>query len=385
MSHAISHEDDVYTPREYPLGGMLSSYIKALTKNAGGTFVFRTGSGRILRDLLLHWPVLNGWEPEAEELCQRVLDAVYPLVGATFARGVEIMATISPTSIDPPDRVDAMSTYVLFDPEKRIERLCFLSPHHALPPAQMLSTPQGVAIVCRPLFYLYHTIHDDKKKIAHPRPGVFELSQRLINELYERPDFVPREKLLLERLKTKIHTLAKRAEQAEVTRLTYQALPRTEAARTTLQQHKAEPVPLPLLLRAVGLSSQPNAARGLVRLLMMYVMNKGYTPELRQELRRIAQSIRMLYPREIIDEAARNETMSPHINPSHHTVHSFHMADLKNAELAFNKRQQTPSNKLSTRPETAYQASLRRSALRTKLSTPSPTPFPQAPTTGTES
>jgi len=344
MSLLVSPEDSSLALREIPLSDRLSSYITTLTQSASGTFVFRTGAGRILCDLLLHWPTLDKWEPEAQELCQRITDAVYPLVSATFARGVEITATIASTPIHPPDRVDAMSTYVLFNPASHIERQCFLSPRHALPSAQIMSVPQGVVILCRPLHYRYHTIKDDRKRIGHPHTGIFELCQRLINELYERPLFVPREKLFIDTLKTKIHDLVKMSAQADAARTAYQSPPKTEASRTT-RQPPPKPEPLSAsqaIWTASRMSSIPAVAQALIRLLMLYVMNKGFSPDLKLELRRIAQSLRALYPLGLIENAARAETMSPHINPSTHTVHSFRRADLKIAEQAVYNRAPFP-------------------------------------------
>ena len=343
MSLLVSPEVNAFAPQEFPLGEKLSAYVTALTQSASGTLVFRTGSGRILRDLLLHWPTLDDWEAEAQELCERVVDAIYPLAGSTFARGVEVTAMISSTRIDPPDRVDSMSTYVVFDPENHIERHCFLSPRHALPPASALSTPQGIVILCRPLFYRYHTMKDDRKKVGHPRVGIFELSQRQINELYERPDFITSDKVVLGNVKTKIAALAKIVQQNEDSR---KITARAEQQKATAQARSApEPLSTALLVNAaIGIYALPSAARGLLRLLMLYVMNKGYSAEVRLNLRKIAQSIRMLYPRELIDEVARCETVSPHINPSHHTVHSFRMADLKKAELALSNRHKPELN-----------------------------------------
>ena len=234
-----------------------------------------------------------------------------------------------------------MSTYVLFDPKNRIERHCFLSPRHALPPAHVLSLSSGVVILCRPLFYRYHTIKDDRKRAGHPSTGIFELSERMIKALLSLPDFVPREKLLLSRLVTKIHEIAKIAERVEP-----QLPAKTETPRATpLPPPRPEPLaPAQIIRTADGLSSSPAMAAALIRLLMLYVMNKGFSSDLRLELRKIAQSLRALYPLAFIENAARGETMSPHINPSTHTVHSFRRSDLKNAQQAtYNKQKTQPA------------------------------------------
>ena len=91
-----------------------------------------------------------------------------------------------------------------------------------------------------------------------------------------------------------------------------------------------------------AMTPQTPEGQALIRLLMLYVMNKGFSPDLKLELLRIAQSLRALYPLGLIENAARAETKSPHINPSTHTVHSFRRADLKIAEQAVYNRAPFP-------------------------------------------
>jgi hypothetical protein len=193
MTQALPDPDQVFAPSEMPLDAKIVSYVSALAKCASGTSLFRTGSGRIFRDLLIHWPTLENKEQEAQEICQRISDAVYPLAAALFAQAVEISLTISSTPIPAPTQIDALSMYVVFDTKKRVERRCFLSPRRPLPAAENLGTESGIVIACIPLNYRYHTLKDDRKRTGHPRAGLFELSQRLVNEqLYNNPSPTPR-------------------------------------------------------------------------------------------------------------------------------------------------------------------------------------------------
>jgi len=303
MSQLVSNNEDAYAAREIPLGGDLHAYVAVVSRRAPGTIAFRTGAGRLLRDLLLHWPMVEDWEVEAQELCQRITDAVYPLVGELYAQAVEIAVTISPTPILAPEKIDAMSTCVVFDTEKRIERTLFLSPERPLPAADLMGAKKGIVALCKPLHYRYHAIKDDRKQIGRPHIGMFELPQRLINELYEKPDFVPREHAIIGALMTKIQELPQKI-------LGDAAL---SDVNLTLQQQadQTSSRPLPVIPAISSLSILPPAILYLERILLSYIMDPSLSPELRFRLRYISQIMRSLYPRALIEEAARSETARP--------------------------------------------------------------------------
>ncbi len=300
MTEAATHDEEIFTPQEIPLGGGISSYISFLTQSVPSTISFRTGAGRIFRDLLIHWPTIDTWENEAQELCQRITDAVYPLTGVLFAQAVDIKVTISPTPIEAPARIDTMSTYVVFDVEKNLERLFFLSPKHELPQAEMLETPKGIVVLCRPLHYLYHTIKDDRQDLRHPLIGIFEMPERMIAALYELPDFVPRDKILLDSIKSKIQALPKTIENDAEGREANLALPSRHLSLTG-----------PVLAATTSLSALSPPVRALERRIMMHVMDKSLSADMRLGLRRVAQNLRAIYPQAIVVEAAHQETERP--------------------------------------------------------------------------
>ena len=300
MNDAAPVTEEVFAPRELPLVGDLYSYLAVLAQRAPGKIAFRTGAGRIFRDLLIHWPTLDDWEDEAQELCQRITDAVYPLTGALYAQAIEMAITISPTPILPPTHIDALSTYVLFDVQDKFERHYFLSPEKPLPPADALSVTKGIAILCRPLNYRYHTIKDDRGRTGHPHAGIFELSERLINELYGLADYTPRDGTLVNKVKTDLHQLPKLLAQNEASR----------DANLSLETHHLTPI-APEIARVTSLSGLPAPVRALERRLMSYVTDKSVSPTLRVGFRRIAQSLRQLYPQTTISEAAHAETAPP--------------------------------------------------------------------------
>jgi hypothetical protein len=291
-------DEETFAPHEIPLAGTLQSYIATLTRRASGTIIFRTGAGRLFRDLLMHWPSLENHENDALELCQRITDAIYPLVGDLYAQAVEITATISSQPIPMPAQIDALSTYVIFDSEKQSERVFFLSPKYPMPPAGLLGAKKGIVILCRPLNYLYHTIKDDRKHNGHPRVGIFELPQRLINELYEMPDFVPREKAIIETLRTKIQEAVKISESADA--------PRSPNPEAQIANQSSRPAPI--IPPINSLLAFPPAIRSLERILLIYITDPTLSADLRFKLRQIAQMLLAIYPRSLIEEAARDET-----------------------------------------------------------------------------
>lgn len=297
----VANNDDASAAREIPLDSDLQAYVTLIARRAPGMIAFRTGAGRLLRDLLLHWPLVEDWEAEAQELCQRITDAVYPLVGELYAQAVEMAVMISSAPIKAPEKVDAMSTCVIFDAEERVERILFLSPERGLPAADLMGAQKGIVVLCRPLHYLYHTIKDDHARVKQPAIGMFELPQRLINELYEKPDFVPREKAIIAALQTKIQELPKKMLGDES----------LSGVNLALQKQTASSRPPPVIPIINSLSGLPPAILHLERLLLSYIMDPSLSLELRFRLRYISQIIRSFYPRALIEEAALSETARP--------------------------------------------------------------------------
>ncbi len=371
---------------ETKLGEALCSYIDALTKQAPESFVFRTGAGRMLRDLMLHWPILDGLENEALELCNRAVEALYPLVASLFARGVEISVTISPTRIAPPDRVDATASYILFDPIHNVERHCVLTPDHAMSHSA-LSVPQGIVIMCKPLQHYYHTIKDTRRRTAHPMAGIFEFPERMIDELCNLGPFVPHEKKILAELKYKIHEMAKRAEASEV----LPEVKRSEPHKGYLQLRPTDPVTVAMLSRSVNkLAGSGLIAQSIIRLLMFHALQAGHSELLRWGVRRTAKEFRNLYPQFFVEEAAYTETTSRHAQPHHATGVSVSTApsarELDRAAHALSDRL-TPSLPKSASPSSTgslnkaaltqnYEAALRRLAARRRLASFTLSPYP---------
>lgn len=299
MAGKISTRDEPFAPREVRLTNALASYVSTLADRAPGTISFRTGGGRLLRDLLLHWPVLDGLEAQAQELCRKITEAVYPLVANVFAQGVDISITISSQSVDPPAHIDALSTYVLFDGEKGVERVFFLSPDHELPEARLMRARKGIEVLSRPLNYMYHKLRDDNAPRAEVRIGIFELPKRMLDELfvkfrYDKPAF--------DVIKTLLGLFAPLSSAM----MTYYMTRSLQLAVQTASD-VAKPV--------IGLFGLPPPLWSFENRLMGYVMDDSLNPELRLGLRRVAQTLRGSFPAALIDEAARAETQ-PHAHPS---------------------------------------------------------------------
>jgi hypothetical protein len=296
MSEVLSDNEEIYAQHESALDGALSAYIAELTHRVPETIFFRTGAGRIFRDLLLHWPAVEGWEDEAQSLCQRITDAVYPLTESLFAQAVEMAVTISSMPIEAPAHIEAMSTYVVFDTEEHLERQCFLSPQHPVPQAEMLHLQKGVVVLCRPLHYRYHTISDDRKRIVAPGVGMYELVERQINALYDLPEG-NLNKPLIDSLKTDIHSLPQTMERYEEERQVNLAVPNRHLSLV-----------IPAIAAISSLSALPAPVRALEHRLMTPVVDSSLPPELRMGLRQIAQNLRALYPQTEVEEAAHQET-----------------------------------------------------------------------------
>jgi hypothetical protein len=296
MSSSFPNEQEVFPPRELALEGDLFSYIAVLTQRVPETLVFRTGSGRIFRDLLLHWPALEEWEEEAQDFCQHITDTVYPLTASLYAQAVEMTVVISSMPIEAPNHVDAMSTYLVFDLKSRIERHLFLSPHKPLPTKKIMSVPRGIAVFCRPLHYRYHTIKDDRKRGAHAHAGIFQLTERLINELYGLPNFDLPARDVMEQLKKKANALRLGVVRGEDARLAKMA------------KENDHELAVPPIVSVTSLSALPPAIRAFEGALLRQVTNKNLPPDFRLKLRQIAQILRTSSAPAMIEEAARTQT-----------------------------------------------------------------------------
>lgn len=297
LNRNISPAQTAVPPQDLPLDQRAAAYVQMLARAAPGFIEFRTGAGRVFRDLMVHWPTLDGWEDEAHEICERIADAVYPLAGALFAQAVEIKIVLSPAPLPGPETVGALCTYVVFDADSGHERRFFLSPHLTMPAPSALAIGGGIAVLCKPLHYRYHTLKDDRRKYGHPRIGIFELPQRLINEMYEKPDFVPRELQVISSFGAMIAALPARLEHSYTRSTILRATP-----RATTQS--------PARIRLVtSLSALPPPVRAVERKLMVAGMDRNnHSAELRLGLRRVAQSLRAQYPAAVIEEAGQRET-----------------------------------------------------------------------------
>ncbi|MDD4617324.1 MAG: hypothetical protein PHW76_09530, partial [Alphaproteobacteria bacterium] len=284
------YPEEVFAPREAPIANDLADYIAELVERAPGKIIFRTGAGRVERDLLLHWPIIRGGEDEAQRLCKKISEAVFPLLGSLYAQGVELSVLISNDGLEPPRHVEAMATWVVFDAAERLERTMFLSPRRDVPPSNALRAARGVAVHSTPLNYRYHTLKDDRSRKQHTHVGIYELPERLIAEMYEEPPYVPlsaEQKKILDVVKAKVYELR-------------QTVPRWE--------EKVEKVPSQPIPTVTALSALPPPVRALEHQVMGYAMDKELSPDFRMGLRRVAQSLRQPFPQASIEEAARLET-----------------------------------------------------------------------------
>lgn len=131
------------------------------------------------------------------------------------------------------------------------------------------------------------------------RAGLFELPQRLINELYERPAFIPREKAIVAALKAKIDDLPKTIAFEQASKSI--DLPKPD------QPFRENPV-IPMIASLSAGSFLPSDIQSLERILLIYITDNTLSPDLRFKLRQIAQGLLALYPQALIAEAARYET-----------------------------------------------------------------------------
>ena len=289
--------EETFAASEYPLDGLFS-YVAVLMQRAPGGISFRTGSGRIFRDLLLHWPALDGWEDEAQELCQRIADAAYPLASALYAQAVEFNITISGGPILPPSRIDAMVSYIVFDADKRVERRIFFSPKNKATDAHLMVAYRGIVVLCRPLNYRYHTIKDDRGRGRGAGADAFGYTEKLINQMLDAPDFVPREQRILSTIKAEVKALPQTLEHAA----------NAQTANLSKETHHI-PQEAPLLAAVTSISALPAPIRALERRLFASITDKSLSVDLRLGLRRVAQSLREHSPQVVLEEAARRETV----------------------------------------------------------------------------
>ncbi len=294
------YTEDVFTPREVRITNELADYIVELTERAPGKIMFRTGAGRVERDLLLHWPIIENREIEAQLLVKKIAEAVFPLLGTLYAQGVELVVIISQDGIEPPKHVEKLSSYVIFDPIQMVERTMFLSPQHDIPPSNALRAGRGIAVQSTPINYRYHTLKDDRIRKAHIRVGMFELPQRMINEMYEQPPYIAKERRILDAINAKVSGMPRTLERYEQSR------------EANLQGISGPQQKLPA---QTALSALPPPVRALERQIMANAMDTSLSSDFRMGLRRVAQSIRGVYPQASIEEAARFETVAPGVTP----------------------------------------------------------------------
>jgi hypothetical protein len=176
--------------KEHPLDDKLKKYLAELVKQHPSTIQFKTGAGHIYYDLLAHWPVIPGWENEAKELCDHLADMAYPLAARLYAQAVSIMVRIGSTPIVLPPTPATMAVYVTFDISRGVARCLFLSPHQTTPPSEEMAISSGVAMLCEPLHYHYHQLHEDRGQ--RPRHGTGNFPTRHpLNRYVDAPQIEP--------------------------------------------------------------------------------------------------------------------------------------------------------------------------------------------------
>ncbi len=239
-----------------------------------------------MRDLLLHWPVIDDGEDDALELCRHIADAVYPLTAALHAQGVELEITLSSKPVEVTGPIDVMSTLLLLDAKTKQEIHHFISPEKPLPKNETLRIAKGVALLCKPLNYNYHTLQDDRERTDHPSQGIFELAQSMINAMYDSPAFIEQDRSILAIVKRHLQFLPENLIRAAA----YLGAPKTAP-------HSAD-----------GMTGLPLNMRAMERSLMAYAMDKNLSANLRGGLRQVAQVLRGHSPQATFAESAHLET-----------------------------------------------------------------------------
>ncbi len=297
MVDAPLDDDLPFEPRESPLSYDVAAYIDLLTERNPKTIFFRTGSGRFFRDLLLHWPVIDEYEDIAQLVCNKIVDNAYPLVASLFAQAVDMSIVISSAPLRPPKHIDALMTYMLFDPKNRVERVLFLSAKHALPSVDLLSAPKGVAVICKPINVNYHTLKDSRVFKPGTHAGIFEKLERIISEEYEKTPFSrPRDKEILRIMKETVSDLP--AAMARYDASIDINFERNPAIEQRLQA---------IIPTYSSLSALPSPVLLLERQLMRHVTDRTLSQELRSQFRLIAQRVREAFPQAVFEEAERQQ------------------------------------------------------------------------------
>ncbi len=355
-------------PRETRLGDDAASYVSLLTRRAAGTIIFRTGAGRIFRDLLIHWPMLEGQEAEAQRLCNRIADAVYPLVASLYAQAVEIVVTISPQPIPPPARVEAMESYVVFDSSDGFERLFFLSPEQDLPSIDLMTAKEGIVVSGRPLNYRYHTIKDDRRPYRGVHTGMFEIPERLLNTLLAKHSLTEADDQILKLVRMKLYILP-------------DILKNYFVARDMVLTPQDQTGPFAREISTMtSLSSLPPPVRAFEHQLMAYVTDEKFSPDVRLGLRQVARSLRDMHPQALIEEAAQAEfTPVAHSELAKNAgIGARRSYDRLRKNSLNNFPKTVSSGETGKLQKTAYAQTARNSKARS-FPTPSPDPYPYVP------
>lgn len=150
------------------------AYIRELTQFAE-QIEFETGSGRIFQDLLARWPTLAGWEDEKVQLCFSIAQYCTMLAESFLAQAVRLKILIAAIPIARPDPA-AMANYLTFDATSGVGTNYFLKLREAGEKFQPSSIASGITVLCQPLNYQYHTLHEDYGR--RPRHGAANLPNR---------------------------------------------------------------------------------------------------------------------------------------------------------------------------------------------------------------
>lgn len=277
-------------------------YISALTIQAPGNLEFRSEPGHILRDLLMHWPTLAGWEIQAQEMCKLIIDAIYPLAGSLLARLVEIKVAISSSPLFPTPVTDALATYIVFDTNKRTESHDFVSPSHPLSPDLLSGVATGIIVSCSPLYYHFLRIKDGEEKAAAPLVGLFERPEWLLNEMISHSHGTSHENEILKNLNSVLYeiTQSQSMELSSGGRLTPAAM--LEWNKQLQISHNGQNYDQQHAL----IANLPQPMRAMESRLMHYAIDPSLSPEFRLGMRRVAQSLHDLKA-SVMDQAVAEQ------------------------------------------------------------------------------
>jgi len=171
---------------DQPLTDRLKEYLSVLTKYPD-RIEFRTGAGRIFHSLYGSWPVIPGWEKEAQDMCAQITEMVYPLADRLFAQAVAMCISISPAPLRLETIPQTSATFVTLNAKSGLANCVFLSSGAETPLLSDLSIPAGIIVLCQPLNPRYHNLSDDRVK---GRGGVNALPNK---EWYNRNVDLPDE------------------------------------------------------------------------------------------------------------------------------------------------------------------------------------------------